>query len=39
MWQGHRTVVVDLGHTEEYNAAMPKPLDISPAEEARHGAR
>jgi|KBSSwiStaDraftv2_1062776.scaffolds.fasta_scaffold09444_8 YjbE family integral membrane protein len=39
MWQGHRTVVVDLGHTAEYNAAMPKPLDISPAEEARHGAR
>jgi YjbE family integral membrane protein len=35
MWEGHRSVVVDLGHTPAYNAVMPAMLDISPAEEAR----
>jgi len=35
MWEGHRSVVVDLGHTPAYNAVMPDMLDIGPAEEAR----
>jgi YjbE family integral membrane protein len=32
IWEGHRSVVVDLGHGEAYNALMPSPLDL-PAEE------
>jgi YjbE family integral membrane protein len=32
IWEGHRTVVVDLGHGEAYNAFMPGPLDL-PAED------
>jgi YjbE family integral membrane protein len=35
MWEGHRTIVVDLNKTQAYNAVMPDFLDISPAEEAR----
>jgi YjbE family integral membrane protein len=35
MWEGHRTIVVDLNKTQAYNAVMPGFLDISPAEEAR----
>ncbi|HEY8614725.1 TerC family protein [Phenylobacterium sp.] len=38
MWEGHRTVVVDLGRTPAYNAAVPDFMDIGPAEEARHRA-
>jgi YjbE family integral membrane protein len=35
IWQGSRTVVIDLGQTPRYNAAMPSPLDITPDEAAR----
>jgi YjbE family integral membrane protein len=38
MWEGHRTVVVDVNQTAAYNAVMPDMLDISPAEEAKHRA-
>jgi YjbE family integral membrane protein len=38
MWEGHRTVVVDLDRTPAYNAFMPDVLDISPEEEARQKA-
>ena len=38
MWEGHRTVVVDLNQTDAYNAVMPGFLDIGPAEEARQRA-
>ncbi|OYU70688.1 MAG: tellurium resistance protein TerC [Alphaproteobacteria bacterium PA2] len=34
MWEGHRTVVIDLKGVEAYNAAMPDLLDISAAETA-----
>ena len=34
MWEGHRTVVIDLKGVEAYNAAMPDMLDISAAETA-----
>lgn len=38
IWEGSRTVAIDLGQTQQYNAAMPAPLDISPTEAAkRHG--
>jgi YjbE family integral membrane protein len=36
VWQGHRSVVVDLNKTQVYNAAMPSFLDITPAELAAH---
>jgi YjbE family integral membrane protein len=36
MWEGHRSVVMDLGRTGDYNAVMPDPLDISPRETAEH---
>ncbi|MFC3077558.1 TerC family protein [Phenylobacterium terrae] len=36
MWEGHRTVVVDLGWTADYNAFMPDFADIGPEEEAEH---
>ena len=32
IWQGHRQVVVQLGWTGDYDAAMPAPLEISPGE-------
>jgi len=36
IWEGARTVAIDLGKTHVYNAAMPgKPLDIKPAEVAK----
>ena len=38
IWEGHRTVVVDLNRTEQYNALMPTVLEISPAELAKHRA-
>jgi YjbE family integral membrane protein len=36
IWEGHRSVVVDLQRTGQYNAVMPDPLDISPKEAAAH---
>jgi len=37
MWEGGRTVAIDLNRTAEYNAAMPgSVLDIGPAEIAKH---
>jgi YjbE family integral membrane protein len=38
MWEGHRTVVVDLGRVDQYNALVPGPLDIAPEEAAKHQA-
>jgi len=32
IWEGHRQVVVDLGHDGAYNAAAPDFMDISPEE-------
>lgn len=32
IWEGHRTVVVDLGHAEAYNTIMPNFLDLRPGE-------
>ncbi|MEO8115832.1 MAG: YjbE family putative metal transport protein [Phenylobacterium sp.] len=37
MWEGHRDVVVSLGHGEAYNALMPAFLDIKPELPAREG--
>jgi predicted tellurium resistance membrane protein TerC len=36
VWQGHRSVVMDLNKTAAYNAAAPAFLDIGPAEQADH---
>ena len=36
IWQGHRSVVIDLGKTPTYNAAAPGFLDIGPDEVADH---
>ncbi|PHY22181.1 TerC family protein [Caulobacter sp. BP25] len=36
IWEGHRSVVMDLNQTGAYNAAAPAPLDISPDEVAKH---
>lgn len=36
IWQGHRSVVMDLNQTAAYNAAAPAPLDIGPDEMAKH---
>jgi predicted tellurium resistance membrane protein TerC len=33
IWQGHRSVVIDLGHTPAYNTTAPDVVDISPEEE------
>jgi YjbE family integral membrane protein len=30
IWEGHRDVVVDLGHVGTYNAVAPEPLEIKP---------
>lgn len=35
IWEGYRTVVIDTGQTARYNAAMPRPLDITPKEQAQ----
>jgi YjbE family integral membrane protein len=34
LWEGHRTVVIDLGKTDQYNAFAPDSLDIKPDEAA-----
>jgi len=36
VWEGHRSVVIDLHKTEAYNAAVPSFLDIKPDEVAAH---
>jgi YjbE family integral membrane protein len=36
IWEGHRSVVIDLHKTEAYNAAAPSFLDIKPDELAAH---
>ena len=36
IWQGHRSVVMDLNQTPAYNAAVPDPIDIKPDEVAQH---
>ncbi len=36
VWDGHRQIIVDLGHTETYNATAPGFMDIGPEEEAKH---
>jgi predicted tellurium resistance membrane protein TerC len=36
VWEGHRSVVIDLHKTQAYNAVAPAFLDISPAEIAAH---
>ncbi len=36
IWDGHRGVVIDTKQEARYNALMPAPLDITPAEIARH---
>ncbi len=38
IWDGHRGLVIDMGKTAGYNAAMPAALQITPAEVARHEA-
>jgi YjbE family integral membrane protein len=38
IWEGHRSVVVDLGEVRAYNAALPAPLAITPDEVAAHHA-
>jgi predicted tellurium resistance membrane protein TerC len=36
IWEGHRSVVIDLHKTDAYNAAAPSFLDITPDELAAH---
>lgn len=36
IWEGHRSVVIDLNKTDAYNAAAPSFLDIKPEELAAH---
>ncbi len=36
IWDGTRVVAIDTGQTHLYNRAMPGPLDIHPAEIAKH---
>jgi YjbE family integral membrane protein len=36
VWEGHRTVVIELNRTADYNATVPAPLAITPAEIASH---
>jgi YjbE family integral membrane protein len=36
IWEGHRSVVIDLHKTDAYNAAAPSFLDIKPDEVAAH---
>ncbi|PVM86648.1 TerC family protein [Caulobacter endophyticus] len=36
IWEGHRSVVIDLHKTEQYNAAAPNVIDIKPGEVAEH---
>jgi YjbE family integral membrane protein len=37
IWEGHRAVIVDLGHGDAWNAVMPAFLDLKPEELARDG--
>jgi YjbE family integral membrane protein len=32
IWEGSRTVAIDLNHTADFNAAVPHPLEITPGE-------
>lgn len=32
LWEGHRAMVIDMGRTPAYNARVPAPLAITPAE-------
>ena len=36
IWEGHRSVVIDLGKTDAYNASAPGFIDIGPEEVANH---
>lgn len=36
IWEGHRDMVVDGGHTAAYNEMVPDFMDISPEEAAHH---
>lgn len=36
IWEGHRSVVMDLHKTEQYNAAAPNVIDIKPDEVTQH---
>ncbi|PVM90213.1 tellurium resistance protein TerC [Caulobacter radicis] len=36
IWEGHRSVVMDLHKTEQYNAAAPSVIDIKPDEVTQH---
>ncbi|MDB5432849.1 MAG: tellurium resistance protein TerC, partial [Caulobacter sp.] len=36
IWEGHRTVVIDLNKVAQYNQIMPDALDIKPPEIAAH---
>ena len=36
VWEGHRSVVMDLHLTRDYNAVAPERLHITPGEELRH---
>ncbi|MEJ2817876.1 MULTISPECIES: TerC family protein [unclassified Caulobacter] len=36
IWEGHRSVVIDLNKTQAYNAAMPSFVEITPNEVAEH---
>lgn len=36
MWEGHRTIAIDLNRTAEYNAVVPDFMDITPEEAATH---
>lgn len=39
VWEGHRSVIIDLGKVTTYNEIMPRSLDITPAELAEHAAK
>jgi predicted tellurium resistance membrane protein TerC len=36
IWEGHRSVVIDLHKTSQYNAMAPSALEITPREVASH---
>ena len=36
IWEGHRSVVMDLHKTEQYNAVAPSVIDIKPDEVTQH---
>ena len=38
VWEGHRGLVIDMGRTAQYNAAMPGVLKITPGQIAAHKA-